>query len=563
MPPPAQSQPGTHLVRLNPIAAARKGAALSSPGVFASGGRDRYKAGVKKQPVTSVEQPIGASQRVFLFFTAALTGAAIMIIEILGAKMLAPYVGTSHFVWTAQIAVTLVALAVGYYVGGRLADRSRQLGRLYACIFAAAVYLCIAVWLTEPVAYGCLKFRLATGSLLASAFLYFVPLGLLAMVGPYLIRVLTNALAGVGSNVGRLTALSTIGSFLGTILIGYVLIPFLPNSVTMTATASILMLIAAGYFFAWGKRQHQIVIFVALLAGLSLGFLTGRPQPPRHSSEVELYHANSNYGLLQVLQISNSPIRLYRNDYLVQNTFDTNTQKSTSMFTYMLHDLAQAYTAKIEEVLCIGLGIGIVPMDFAREGARVDVVEINSAVPFVAERFFALDPRKVNITIGDGRYFVATSQKKYDAVILDAFLGESSPAHLMSREAFSDMRRILRPAGVLVINCFGDFETGKDFFVASLEKTLKSAFRHVRIHNDYNGGNVFFVASEEELSIRRSPTFEHIPPHVSRQVQNAFDRIVETHPDHGIVLTDDYNPVEYYDAANREELRKRLALSMR
>src|SRR3954464_11244181 len=160
-----------------------------------------------------------------------------MIIEILGAKMLAPYVGTSHFVWTAQIAVTLVALAVGYYAGGRWVDRSPELGRMYAAVLVAAIYLCGAVCMVEPIAYWCLDFRLATGSLMASAFLFLVPLALLAMVGPFFVRVLTSSVTNVGANVGRLTAISTLGSFIGTLLIGYVLIPLLPNSVSMGATA--------------------------------------------------------------------------------------------------------------------------------------------------------------------------------------------------------------------------------------------------------------------------------------------------------------------------------------
>src|SRR5258706_13940445 len=101
--------------------------------------------------------------RRFLYLSASITGGAIMIIEILGAKMLAPFVGTSHFVWTAQIAVTLVALASGYYAGGRLVDRSPQLGRLYVAVTIAAAYLCLAVLLVEPVAYWCLRFRLAIG----------------------------------------------------------------------------------------------------------------------------------------------------------------------------------------------------------------------------------------------------------------------------------------------------------------------------------------------------------------------------------------------------------------
>ncbi|HWQ92323.1 MAG TPA: fused MFS/spermidine synthase [Clostridia bacterium] len=198
--------------------------------------------------------PFSPGFRRFLYFTAAVTGAAIMIVEILGAKMLSPYIGTSHFVWTAQIAVTLVALASGYYIGGRIADQSQQVHRLYWAIMGAALYLALTVLIIEPVAYRCLDLNLAAGSLLASAALYFIPLGLLAMTGPFLIRVISSSLAGVGGNVGRLTCISTLGSFAGTLLIGYVLIPFLPNSVTMYLTALGLMLLCLAYFlFFRGK----------------------------------------------------------------------------------------------------------------------------------------------------------------------------------------------------------------------------------------------------------------------------------------------------------------------
>src|SRR5881396_3854598 len=177
-----------------------------------------------------------------------------MVVEVLGAKMLSPFIGLSYFVWTAQIAVTLVALACGYYVGGRLADRSQRLTRLYWAILSAAIYLAITVLICEPVAYWCLDFNLAVGSLLASTILFFVPLALLAMTGPFLVRVITASVAGLGGNVGRLTAISTLGSFAGTLLIGYLMIPFLPNSVTMYATALGLMLTCLGYF-ALHRRQ--------------------------------------------------------------------------------------------------------------------------------------------------------------------------------------------------------------------------------------------------------------------------------------------------------------------
>src|SRR5512142_184608 len=119
--------------------------------------------------------------RRYLYLTAGITGGAIMVVEILGAKMLSPYIGMSHFVWTAQIAVTLVALACGYYAGGRLADRTTKLTRLYWAILAAAAYLVMTVLVCAPVAYWALDFNLAVGSLLASAILFFLPLALLAM----------------------------------------------------------------------------------------------------------------------------------------------------------------------------------------------------------------------------------------------------------------------------------------------------------------------------------------------------------------------------------------------
>jgi len=498
--------------------------------------------------------------RRYLYFTAATTGAAVMIVEILGAKMLSPYLGTSHFVWTAQIAVTLIALACGYYLGGRLVDRSLNLGKLYAGILAAGLYLAITVAIREPVAFRCLKFNLAAGSLLASAFLYFVPLCLLAMVGPFLVRVLTLSVQNVGGNVGRLTALSTLGSFAGTILIGYVLIPLLPNSMTMYLTALVLMLLAAVYFLGVraGKGNGATTILL-ILAGGGIGYLGVASDRWAGKQSVELFRANSNFGLLQVIHITNSHQRYYLNDYLIQNTYDTNEQKSASMFTFMLHGLAKVYTTNIEDVLCIGMGIGIVPMQFVRDGARVDVAEINPAVVPMARDYFGLEPEKLNLALTDGRYFLNQTQKQYDAVILDAFLGDSSPSHLMTREAFASIRRVLRPGGVLVINTFAVIEGEHDFFGASLFKTLQSVFPGVLIHSGPRGNTLFVASSKPELRFVRQPDFSEVHPQALEDVRAAYLRLREPHPDHGRVLTDDYNPVEFYDAVNREETRKNLA----
>jgi spermidine synthase len=523
---------------------------------------------VKKSVAAQSSEALSLLQRRYLYCTAAITGAAIMIVEILGAKMLAPYIGTSHFVWTAQIAVTLVALAAGYYAGGRLVDRSPQPGPLYLWITVAAAYLCLAVLVVEPVAYWCLKFSLPIGSLLASAFLFFIPLSLLAMVGPFFVRLLTVAVAGVGGSVGRLTAISTIGSFIGTILIGYVLIPFLSNSLTMFLTAAVLMAISAAYLFVWSRKGRAVLLLISA-AGLGLGFAgVHADQHKNFGTMEELQRRNSYFGLLQVLQQREGTRRIYLNDYLTQNTYDTRQKKSISMFTYMLYGLSRAYTPALEDVLCIGLGIGIVPRQLAQDGSRVDVVEINPAVVPIAERYFDLEPKRLNIHYGDGRFFVNQSQPaKYDAIILDAFLGDSCPSHLMTREAFTAMRRILKPQGVLVINTFCELDpTEEDFFGASLSKTLASVFPSVRIHNAGDSGNTFFVASSQtNLAIIRPMDFSAIPTVGSclSSSQAAYVGLRETDPNHGRILTDDFNPVEFYDARNRERIRRNLALSIK
>ncbi len=234
--------------------------------------------------------PAGPSPwlRRYLYATACIAGAAIMIVEILGAKMLAPYFGTSHFVWTAQIAVTLAALALGYYAGGRLVDRSSRLSRLYVAILVAALALVATVAVREWLAYQLLALPLPVGSLLAAVCLFFIPLFLLAMTGPFLVRVVAQTLAGVGGTVGRVSSISTLGSFIGTAAIGYLLIPLLPNSSTMYGTAGALALLSALYFALWGRRRAVAGAAACIVAGVARGWYGLSVDGPRLPAAEEL-----------------------------------------------------------------------------------------------------------------------------------------------------------------------------------------------------------------------------------------------------------------------------------
>jgi spermidine synthase len=513
---------------------------------------------MKKRPPPIPALALSKGLRVYLYVTAAITGAAIMIVEILGAKMLSPYLGMSHFVWTAQIAVTLVALACGYYAGGRLVDRSPKLGRLYWAILGAAVYLAVTVFICESVAYWCLDFNLAFGALMASGILFFVPLALLAMTGPFLASVITSSISSVGGNVGRLTSIGTLGSLAGTILIGYFLLPLLPNSITMYVTALILMLVCVGYLTI-NRRKAAPVLILLLTVGVGLGLGDHLGLKGHYKNAVEEFRGNSHFGQLQVVTVRDGR-RYLLTDNLIQNIYDPERKQSPAHFPFVLAELARAYTSDIHDVLCIGLGIGIVPRDFARDGARVDVVEINPAVVKVAARFFDFQPGEVQLSIDDGRHFLNRCRKKYDVVVLDAFLGDSSPSHLLTREAFGSIAHVLRRGGTLVINALARLEPGRDFLAASLERTLKEVFPGVRLHSNGLDGATFYVATDHaNPEFIRPPDLAGVHPDARDGTEATISRRVEVPPEHGRVLTDDYNPIEFYDARNREELRRALA----
>jgi hypothetical protein len=240
------------------------------------------------------------------------------------------------------------------------------------------------------------------------------------------------------------------------------------------------------------------------------------------------------------------------------------------------------------------MGVGVVPMQFASDGIQTDVVEINGAVVLMAEEFFDFDSSKVNLTIGDGRQFLNQINESYDAIILDAFLGDSSPSHLMTQEAFLEMKTHLTENGVLVINSFGESNPERQFFSASLDKTLRSVFgdRKVAVHAS-GYGNVFFVATKgKQMKVHRSPEPDAESGIRLKEAQSEQEAFVEWNawykmasgegpffcehrevqqemalmwagrrtfdPDKGELLSDDFNPVEFYDARNREENRRGL-----
>jgi spermidine synthase len=497
----------------------------------------------------------------FAYVTVAVSGAAVMIIEILGAKMLSPWFGTSHFVWTAQIAVTLLALALGYYAGGRLADRAGGPRPLYLAIGGAALVLVCTTAACRAVAGGllALEIGLPAETITAALVLYFPPLTLLAMTGPIVVRLFSTSIDRVGSHVGRISAVSTFGSLAGTLAIGYLLIPLFFNSTIMYLTAGVLALVPLAYFAGWDRNLSGLMGSALVLLGAALAGLAhlGSERFTQTSGKFhELYAHNSNFGMIQVLENRAGTERLLLIDQYPQGNYDP-VRKMGIMFPInFYYGLMQAYRdLPPSRVLFIGCGVGAGPMYFAREGWKVDLVEINPAVAEVAQEWLGMEPRLLELHIGDGRQFLRGVKARYDVIVIDAFLGDGTPDHLLTVEAFRELRAALAPGGLLMMNT-NTRHFGKDFFTTALYLTLRAVFANVRALDGGNELNYSYLASDGPLSVLREPSLDRVPAGTNERLSATLRRELRPDAPDAFVLRDDFNPLEVREAANRQELHQ-------
>ena len=180
----------------------------------------------------------------FLYVIVFISGASVLAIEILGTRILGPFYGVSLFLWSALITVTLIALSIGYAVGGRWADKGAKMSHLSYMLLGAGVWTLFIPWIKQPVLIISEPFGLRFAVLVA-AFILFVPsLTLLGMVSPYAIRVRASSLDVVGRTAGDLYAISTVGSVVSALLTGFILIPNVGVS-RLTLMIGVMLLITA------------------------------------------------------------------------------------------------------------------------------------------------------------------------------------------------------------------------------------------------------------------------------------------------------------------------------
>jgi spermidine synthase len=499
----------------------------------------------------------------YLLATALICGAMVMVVEILGSRLIGPFFGVSLFVWTALITVTLVALAAGYALGGVLADRRGSPEWLYGIILAAGLLVMAIPSLKFPVLAATSNLGLRFGALVGSLVLFGPALFLLGCVSPYLVRIAGADQPKLGRTVGGLYALSTVGSFIGTLATGFYLIAWIGVERIFVLTGATLILLGAGYFAVFRKRLAPLA---ALLPVLLLW-------PAERLPEVALadgtrarliYNRDSFYGNVKVVEYQGSAIRTRELliDGQVQGGIDTANGMSVYEYPYLLQHLPLALHPGARNALVIGLGAGVVPRFYASRGIRVDAVDIDPEVARVANTHFGL-PDAVNVVIQDARYFLASTSGQYDLMVLDVFSGDTTPGHLLSREAVSLLKQRLAPEGVLSVNMIGSLKQ-ESLMTASVVHTLRQVFDHVQIHpvsppeSGATGDNLVLVAWNGAARTADQELLASLPLHpMAAGAADAYGRIFAFPAGTpAIVLTDDYNPIDFYDVWIKEAARK-------
>jgi predicted membrane-bound spermidine synthase len=487
-----------------------------------------------------------------------------LVIELVAGRVLAPYVGVSLYTWTSIIGVVLAGISGGAYAGGKLADRRPKestLGFLLLASGIAAILIAPATTFLASEQGLLTQFGIATTLLnrvvLLSFTLFFLPAFFLGMISPVAVKLAVRDVETAGSVVGKIYALSTLGSILGTFVTGFWLVARFGTRTTLVGVGIVLIACALIFGGLLGRRGRAVAAIVLVAGAAYAGLWPGAMPPPHQDPLIQpsgsgiIHYEESQYYTIQVERTirddTGAPLHSLHLDHLVHSYADLDDPTHLEYgYLRTFHDVIE-FTAKqrpVFRLLFIGGGGYTLPrlVDHLHESAEVDVVEIDPAVTRVARRFFGVGREAAIRTVNeDARWFAMRGGEPYDAIFIDAFNDLSVPYHLTTREFTAQLHRLLAPDGALVVNVIDDFRGGR--FLASYVRTLQSLFgaQHVAILMDEaadmeSSRSTFVVVASRSLAGISAETAAHVVPPSAAQNYVRQRR--------GIVLTDDFAPVD-------------------
>jgi len=517
-------------------------------------------------------QPVSGSPR--LLVTAFIGGMVSLALELAAARLLAPAFGTTEIVWTAVIGLILLYLSVGYALGGRWADRDPRPATLFTILVAAGLSIAIIPLASRPLlAVAARGMQLWNLGLLAGPFfvilvLFVVPVTLLACVSPFAIRLSVSDVAGSGSTVGRFTAVSTLGSFIGSMLPNLVLIPAMGTRRTFVLLAFIAL--ATGLWGLWSshRRRFWALAWTVLVIATLFVWNPGSIKPQVVTGGAILIHEEeSTYNLIQVIEDPTGRRYLLLNEgqgihsiYTPPELY-TDVEQAHALLTggpwdrYLIAPFFNAAPfppERVQDLLVIGLAAGTTPTQFTEIFGPLPIVgvEIDTAIIEVGRTHFGMTMPNLEAVAADGRTYLLGTDRRFSLIAVDAYRLPYIPWHLTTVEFFTDVRDHLREDGVVAINvghapgtegaANGDWR-----LVDAMVNTMRRVYPSVHVIAIPGSFNAIVVATMQEtvpdnLTANLS---ELEDPRLQQLAQQSLADVRSPTPS-ALVFTDDHAPVE-------------------
>jgi spermidine synthase len=484
----------------------------------------------------------------FLYALVWISGMTSLALEMCASRLLGAYFGTSLYIWGVLIGLILIYLTLGYFLGGRLADRYplAQLLCILTGIAALATSLlpfvspAILAWSITGMAQ--LSVSIFLSSLLGTMLLFAIPVTLLGTVSPFAIRLMTRDIRTSGRESGSLYAISTFGSILGAFLPVLWLIPTFGVRRTLLIFGALLF--AASL---WGLRPLLRPAFALFLIVLVL------PIGPLKDIPNLIYEQESLYNYIQVTQLPDGTRQLILNEGEAIHSIYYPDPHHILTGWYWDYFLAAPYfnpgftPNQLHSLAIIGLAGGTIARQFTQVygPVRIDGVEIDPAIVSVGRKYFAMNEPNLHVYTQDGRTFLETTHARYDVVAIDAFEQPYIPFQLTTKEFFALIRSHLTSNGVVALNTG---HTSHDYrLVQAFVNTMSQVFPSVYVFNVPGTFNTEVMATLRPTSIAtfRANLAQFAPGSVMGQVASEVVPVVtQGHPDGGIVFTDDRAPIE-------------------
>jgi predicted membrane-bound spermidine synthase len=382
-----------------------------------------------------------------------------MAVELMSARMLAPYFGSSLYVWGAVIGITLLSLALGYYFGGKLADRYPRIDTICWVLLTASIFLMFMHYFSQTLTLAFASTGLLTGVVLVSLLLVLPPLLFLGMVPTLLIKYVTTKIDNAGASTGRVFTISSASGIIALPVMGFVIIP----KFGLTGPSIIIGMVVGAFPFIKliSEKKYIALLFLAfILVSFSQRNLAATSQDVKVK-----YFSEGLLGQVLVADVFKNGKGEKTNDRIlfVNRMGQTVVDKTTNYTKWNYINFATSLASKLPEnssVLELGLGGGSIANMFQRNlKFQVDAVELDERIVRVAGNYFSLSP-DVNIIVDDARHYIETTNKTYDLIFFDLFKGEVQPSHVLSLECFMKAKKMLNENGMIIVN-FNGFLTGK------------------------------------------------------------------------------------------------------